>query len=85
MPSLAPTSILYRWIQSRRRLHQRATAITTTLIIIITLVRTPESLTSTCNTAPQVHEAQDSTKGTQSPIHTINIPTNRNFILTIVF
>ena len=51
----------------------------------ITLVRTPEPLTSTRNTAFQVHEAQDSPKGTQSPIHTINTSTNSNFILTIDF
>ncbi len=53
--------------------------------IIVTLVRTPEPLTSSRNISFQMHEVQDSPKGTQSSIHTINTPTNRNIILTIDF
>ena len=51
----------------------------------MTLVRTPEPLTSSRNISFQMHEVQDSTKGTQSSIHTINTSTNRNITPTIDF
>ena len=77
-----------RWIQQRRRLHQRAALIIPTIftfIILSILVRITEPNDTLRRIKHQVQAVQDSSQGTQETLLSNNSSTNRIFISTIDF
>ena len=80
-------SLQCRWIQQRRRLHQRAALIPTifTFIILSILARITEPNNTLRRIKHQVQAVQDSSQGTQETLLSNNSSTNRIFISTIDF